>query len=98
IVNSGRKGPHSANGSNIQNTSLPLPNHLLVNRFRNREEAAYVSIDHFVPGAVGGGGKVIAAIDCSIVDQNVYAAPFLNNLTRQFFQPQAVRHRNLEVK
>src|SRR6185295_5570502 len=98
IVHSCRQGPHRADGSNIQNTSLPLANHLLVNRFGDCEETANVSIDNFVPGAVGGGREVVAAINGSIVDQNIYPAPLLHNLAGKLLQAKAVRNRNLITK
>ncbi len=84
-MNCRRQGPHSADGSDVENASLSLPDHLLVNRLGDGEKTVDIRVDHFVPRAVGRSGKVIAAIDGSVIDQNIDAAPLLHQFARQAF-------------
>ena len=79
-MNRGRQRAQGADGSDVEDASLPLANHLFVDRLGDGEEAAHVRIDDFVPGAVGGGGKVIAAIDGRVVDEDIDAAPRLRRV------------------
>ena len=81
-MNRSRQRSHGADGSDVEDASLPLPDHLFVDRFGYCEETADVCINHFVPGAVGGGSEIIAAIDRRVVDQNIDAAPLLDDLAR----------------
>ncbi len=73
-----------------------LPNHLLVHRLSNGEQAADIGADDFVPGAISRGREIIAAIDGRIVDEDIYAAPILHQLARQMLQPEAISHGSLK--
>src|SRR3712207_7845403 len=46
-----------ADGGDVENRALALPDHLLVNRLGDGEEAVDVRVDDEVPRAVGGGGE-----------------------------------------
>src|SRR6266849_5618247 len=52
IVDGSGQRPHRANGSDIEDASLPLPNHLLVDGLRYCEETSDIRVDYLVPGAV----------------------------------------------
>src|SRR6185369_9728909 len=93
-----RQCAHRADRSDVEDGSLPLPDHLFVDRLRYGKEAIDVRVDHFVPGAVGGGGEVVAAIDGRIVDEDVNPAPLLDQLARQFLHAHAIDNRDLGIE
>ena len=92
----GGQRPDRADRSDVEDTSRALPDHLFVHRFGNGKQTSDVGADHFVPRAVGRGGKVIAAIDRGIVDQNIDAAPFRHQLAGEVLHAEAIRHRHFE--
>src|SRR6185436_1033799 len=77
---------------------LSLPDHLLVDRFCDREEATDVGIDHLVPRAISSSSKVIAAVDGRVIHENIDPAPLLHDLTRDSFQSEPVSNRNFETE
>src|SRR5205085_6571279 len=74
----------------VENRALALSNHLLVDGLRDGEEAVYVRVYYLVPGAVGRGGEVVAAVDCGVVDEYVNAAPLAHEFTRHVLEADAV--------
>jgi hypothetical protein len=70
-----RQSANGANGSDVEDASLPLPDHLFIDWFCDREKAAYVRIDDLVPGPIRGGREVIATIDGRVVNQDVNSLP-----------------------
>src|SRR5260370_160388 len=95
-MNRGRQRTNRADGSDVEDSAFALPNHLLIDRFRHREQTPYVRVDDFIPRPIRSRRKVIASIDCGIIDQDVNPAPFLNQLSRQMFYAEAVRYRDFE--
>ena len=67
-----------------------MPDHLFVNRLRHCKQTVNIRVNHFVPRAIGSRGEVVAAIDGRIIDEDIDAAPFLDQLARQFFHPHAI--------
>jgi hypothetical protein len=96
-MHGGRERTNSADRGDIENCTLALANHLFVDRLRHGEEAADVCVDHFVPRAVGGRRKIIAPVDRRVVDENIDAAPFLDELARQTLHPEPIRHGDFEA-
>ena len=82
-MNGGRQRAHRADGSDVEDDSLPLPDHLFVDRLGDGKQTVDVGVNHFVPGAIGRGGEVVAAIDGRVVDEDVDAAPLLDQFARQ---------------
>jgi hypothetical protein len=95
-VHGGRQGADSPDRSDVEDAAGALPDHLLVKRFGDGKQTAHVGVDDFIPGLIGGGGKVIPAIDGGVVHQNVHPAPFLHQLAGQMLQAIAVDNRHLE--
>src|ERR1700749_2010579 len=87
---------YRADRGDVENRALALPNHLLVDGLRDGEEAVDVRVDYLVPRAVGRGGEVVAAVDCGVVDEDVYAAPLLHHLARHVLEADAIRDGNFE--
>src|ERR1044071_1188707 len=77
-------------GGDVEDRALALPNHLFINRLGDGEEAVDVGVDDRVPGAVGGGGEVVAAVDGGVVDEDVQAAPLLHEFPRHVLEADAV--------
>src|ERR1051325_11541256 len=92
----GRQGPHRTNRSYIENLTVPLPDHLLVDWLSHGEQAAHVRINHLIPRAIGGGGKIVAAIDGGIVDQDIDPAPFVDQIAGQVLHAETIYDRHLE--
>ena len=97
-MDGGRQRAHRTNRRDVEDDSFSLANHLLVNRFGNREETVDVRVNHFVPRAIRGGGEVVAAIDRRVVDENVDAAPLLNQFARHLFHADAIDDRDFRIK
>src|SRR5881275_487308 len=97
-MNGGGQSAHRADGSDVENDSLPLANHLLVDRFGNREKTVHIRVNHFIPGAVGGRGEVVTAINGGVVDEDVDAAPLLHQFAGHFFHADAVDDGDLRVE
>src|SRR3989442_14637061 len=95
-MNCRRQGAQGANRGNVENTSLALPDHFFVDRFSDSEQAVDICMNHFVPGAVRGGGKVITAVDCRVINQDINAAPFLNKFACQMLHAKAIGYRYFE--
>src|SRR5437667_3820170 len=92
----GRQRANRADRSDVENASFALADHLFVDGFRYREQTAHIGIDDFVPSAIGGGSKIITAIDRCIVDENVDATPRLDQLSRQMLHAETIDDRHLE--
>ncbi len=90
VVDGGRQRAHGANRSDVQDLSFALPDHLFVDGLGHCKQAADVRANHFVPRAVGGGGKVVAAIDGGIVDQDIDATPFSDEFPGQMFHAETI--------
>src|SRR5262249_51513716 len=84
------------NRSDVEDAACALAYHLFVNRLGDREQTAYVRVDDLIPGLVRRGRKVVTTIDRRVVDQNVYAAPFLDQLARQMLHAEAIGDRHFE--
>src|SRR5215831_17922490 len=96
VVHRGRQRAQSANRSDVENLSLSLSNHLLVNRLGDGKQTAYVRVDYFVPGTVGGRRKVVAAINRRVVHQNVEAAPVMDELASQVLHAVTIGYGDFE--
>src|SRR5262245_18034447 len=97
-MNGGRQRAHRADGRDVENHSLSLPDHLFVHRLGHRKQTVDVRVNHFVPGAVGRGREVVAAVDGGVVDENIDAAPFLDQLSRQLLHADAIDDRYLRTE
>ena len=95
VVDRSRQRAHRADGSDVENHSLPLPDHLLVYRLRYGEQTVDVCVDHFVPRAIGGSSEVVATVDGGVVDENVDPAPLFDELSRHFLHARRGRRPRL---
>lgn len=96
VMHGGRQRADSAYGSDVEDCPFALANHLLVDGFGDGEKTVDVRVDDLVPGAVCGRGKVIAAIDGRVVDENIYAAPLFYELACQALHADAIRDGDFE--
>src|ERR1051325_1355230 len=96
VVHGGGQSPDRSDGSDVEDRSLALANHLLIDGLGDGEQPVDVGIDDLVPGAVSGRGKIVAAIDGGVIDKDVYALPLLDKLARQSFQADAIGDGNFE--
>src|SRR5215213_932023 len=55
-------------------------------------------MNHFVPRPISGGSEVVAAVDCGIVDENIDAAPLLDQLAREFLHSHAIDDRDFGIE
>ena len=94
VVDRRRQGAHRADRSDVENDSLSLPDHLFVDRFGDGKETTDVGVNHFVPGAIGRGREVVAAIDGRVVDENVDAAPLLDQFACHLLHAKTIDNRN----
>src|SRR5262245_41476119 len=97
-MNCGRKGAHRPDGSDVEDDSLALPDHLFVDRLGNGKQTVNIRVNHFIPRAVRGGGEVVAAIDGGVVDENIDTAPLFDELAREFLHAHAVDHGHFRVE
>src|SRR5258708_30318631 len=73
VVDRGWERAHGADRSNVQDLSFALPDHLLVHRLGDSEQAADIDADYFVPGTIGCSSEIISAIDGRVVYQDIDA-------------------------
>ena len=91
-----RQSPQRADGSDVEDTSFPLPDHFLVDRLGDRKQAVDIGMNHFIPGAVCGGSEIVTTVDSCVIDEHVDAAPKLNYLPRHSLHTQTIGYRYLE--
>jgi hypothetical protein len=53
-------------------------------------------MDYFIPGAISCGGKVVAPVNCRVIDQNIYATPLFNQLPGNALHSQTICNRYFE--
>src|SRR5581483_391194 len=95
-MNCRRQRANRADGSNVEDAAGALPDHLLVDRFGYREETPDVRADYFIPRTIGCRRKIIAAINGCVINEDVDAAPFLDQFAGQMLKAESVCDRNLE--
>ena len=89
-MNCRRQRTQGADGSDVEDTSRAFADHLSIDRLRHGKQTVDIRVNDLVPGTVSGSCEVVAAVDRRIVDENVDAAPLLDELAREFFHPDAV--------
>src|SRR5258705_6022922 len=97
-MDGGWQGSHRSDRGDVEDASLPLPDHLLVNWLCNGKQTVDVSVDHFVPGAVRRGGEVVAAVYCSVIHKDIDATPLFDEFPCYALHTNTVCYRNFGVE